>query len=70
MHCHYKEVLTQHIYTVRVRQHAGLAVLDGGEVDDGAAEPEPEQALAHGGDALVEDAKHAEALLGLPYAHC
>ena len=36
----------------------------------GRRKPEPEQALAHGGDALVEDAKHAEALLGLPYAHC
>ena len=52
------------------RGHADLAVPDGRQIDDGAAEPQPKQALAHGRHTLVEDAKHAEALLGLPYAHC
>ncbi len=39
------------------------------EVDDGAQEPQPQLALAHGGDALVQQAKHAEALLALADAH-
>ena len=46
-----------------------LPVVEGVQVDDGAREPQAQQAPAHAGDALVEHAKHAEALLVAADAH-
>ena len=46
-----------------------LSVLQHGQIDNGPREPQPEQALAHGGHTLVEHAKNAEALLGLSNSH-
>ncbi len=46
-----------------------LTVVEHGQVDDGAREPQLEQALAHGRHTLVEHAKQAEALLRLADSH-
>lgn len=53
----------QHVVTAGNHLNGVLALGEGVQVGERAHEPQAQQAPAHAGDALVEDAKHAEAFL-------
>jgi hypothetical protein len=59
----------QHVITAGNHLDGVLALGEGVQVGERAHEPQAQQAPAHAGDALVEHAKDAEALLVAADAH-